>query len=67
LLALGLEVADADAEALALVDGETVELADDVTLIVLALAAGVLEDEKAWVLSTRVSTAPTRTTPPIGP
>jgi hypothetical protein len=67
LLALGLEVAEAEAEALALADGETVELADDVALAVLALAVGVLEEEKAWVVSTRVSTAPTRTTPTIGP
>jgi hypothetical protein len=47
LLALGLEVAEAEAEALALADGETVVLADDVALAVLALAVGVLEDEKA--------------------
>jgi hypothetical protein len=67
LLALGLEVAEAEAEALALADGETVELADDVALAVLALADGVLADEKAWVVSTRVSTTPTRTTPAIGP
>jgi hypothetical protein len=75
LLALALEVAELEAEALALEDVD--ELADAEADVVaeaeaeafteaVDLAEGVPVDPKAWV-NTKVSTAPTRTTPAIGP
>jgi hypothetical protein len=73
LLALGLEVADAEAEAVALAlavpEGVAVALADaEVVALVdeVDVAEGVPEDENVCV-STSASTAPTRTTPAIGP
>jgi hypothetical protein len=62
--------AEAEAEALAVAEAVPVPVAEaEVEALVDAddLADGVLEDENAWVVRTRVSTTPTKTTPAIGP